>query len=416
VRSRRSLVFGWLIGLVFYVCYAAAQRRFPGGWGNPVLIATALFIATNVPRYSRLSSRIEEYLQFVSATVTLGRLGRFAFQMAFNISVYALFVAGDVVTPLGVSALGGVFGAALLTTLASQGFQYAGQTAARFGYGQPDWNVLVGLSANVFLASLALAGFPAARATFVVSAILFGALVFLVGLASDFRAILWPAGGIAVFFGTFNPFHKSHLDLVRRALVERKVAKVVIHPTIIPKSHAQALARGEIKVARVENGLEVYERTEKGDPLIDYFPTGNRFYRPEDRKWMIELAIKDAGLADKVEVAFMPEIYREQGFRGIFREIIRHHPGRPIHGIHGSDIGGMMVRTIMDESGWYYPLSVRRKDNISATAIRAGALGMTTASVTLAMAELRDGLRLRVPGWSLSSAHGSSPWAEGLRL
>jgi hypothetical protein len=160
----------------------------------------------------------------------------------------------------------------------------------------------------------------------------------------------------------------------------------------VPKFHADAIARGEIKIARVENGLQVYERTEKGDPFIDYFPTGNRFYCPEDRRWMIELAIKDAGLSGRVEVVFLPELYRDAGFRGVFREIARRHPGKPIHGIHGSDIGGMMVRTIMDESGWYYPLPVRRADQVSATAIRAGAKGMTTPSVTEALAELRDAL------------------------
>lgn len=388
IRSRRSLAFGWLIGLVFYVCYAFARDI----WANPTLIAVALFIGMNVPQYSRLSGRIEEQLQYRSATVTAGRLGRFAFQMAFNLIVYALFLAGGVVASVGIHAVGGVLGAALLTTLASQGFQYAGQTAARFGYGQPDWNVLVGLSANVFLAAMALAGFPAARVLFLVAAIAFGVFVLALGISSDLRAIYYPTGGIAVFFGTFNPFHKSHLALVRRALDERQVEKVVIHPTIVPKFHADAIARGEIAVARRENGLEVYERTDKGDPLINYFPTGNRFYCPEDRHRMIELAIKDAGLSDKVEVAFLPELYRDAGFRGVFREIVRRHPGKTIHGIHGSDIGGMMVRTIMDESGWYHPLAARRTDGISATAIRAGAKGMTSPSVTEALAELRDGI------------------------
>jgi len=390
IRSHRSAAFGWLIGLVFYLCYALAR----GVWSNPVLVLTSVFIGLNVPHYSRLSTRIEEYLQLVSAMVTLGRLGRFTFQMAFNTAVYALFVAGGVVSPTGVAALGGVLGAAAATTLASQGFQYAGQSLARAGYGQPDWNVLVGVSVNVFLAAMALAGFPFARTLFLASAIIFGALVVMIGLASDIRAVTWPDGGVAVFFGTFNPFHLSHLDLVRRALDERKVEKVVIHPTIVPKFHADALARGEIKVASIENGLQVYERTKKGDPLIDYFPTGNRFYRPEDRRWLIELAIRDAGLSGKVEVAFLPDIYRNAGFRGVFRAIARRYPGKPIHGIHGSDVGGMMVRTIMDESGWYYPLSVRRSDAISATAIRAGAKGMTTPSVTEALADLRDGFVL----------------------
>lgn len=387
IRSRRSIAFGWLIALIFYVCYALARDV----WQSPELILVSLFIGINVTQYSRLSSRIEEYLQFVSATVTLGRLGRLAFQMAFNTVVYNFFLSGGVVAAVGIDSLGGVLGAAAVTTIASQGFQYAGQTLARLGYGQPDWNVLVGLSANVFLAAMALAGFLGAQLAFVASAIVFGGLVFTVGVASDIRAFAWPTGGIAVFFGTFNPMHISHLGLILRAFDERRVEKVVIHPTIVPKLHADAIARGEIHVASVENGLEVYERTAKGDPYINYFPTGDRFYCPGDRKRMIELAIKDVGLSDRVEVAFMPEIYQDLGFRGVFREIVRRHPGKHIHGIHGSDIGGMMIRTIMDESAWYYPLSVQRKDDVSATAIRTGARGMTTQSVTEALDELKDG-------------------------
>lgn len=388
ILSRKSVAFSWLVGAIFYVCYAAARDV----WNNPTLVAVALFIGLNLQSYSRLSGQIEEHLQLISATVSLGRLGRFAFQFAFNTTVYMLFVAGGVVTQSGVNALGGALGAAFITTLASQGFQYAAQTAARFGYGQPDWNVLVGLSANVFLAAMALAGVPMARTAFLLSAICFGMAVLALGLASDIRTVAFPQGGIAVFFGTFNPFHNTHLALARRAIEERKVEKVIIHPTIVPKFHADAIARGEITVARIENGLQVYERTDKGDPFINYFPTGNRFYGPEDRHWMIQLAIKDAGLQDKVEVLFMPDIYHAAGFRGVYREIVRRNPGKAIHGIHGSDIGGMMVRTILDESGWHYPLAVRRRDKVSATAIRAGAIGMTSPSVTEALAELRTGI------------------------
>jgi hypothetical protein len=41
----------------------------------------------------------------------------------FNTVVYAFFLAGGVVAPVGIDALGGVLGAAAVTTLASQGFQ-----------------------------------------------------------------------------------------------------------------------------------------------------------------------------------------------------------------------------------------------------------------------------------------------------
>ena len=53
-----------------------------------------------------------------------------------------------------------------------------------------------------------------------------------------------------------------------------------------------------------------------------------------------------------------------------------------LHGLHGTDIGGMLVRQICDECGWIYPWRILRRDNVSATAIRDGAKGMTSAVVT----------------------------------
>ncbi|MDA0261843.1 MAG: hypothetical protein O3A21_06585 [Proteobacteria bacterium] len=128
--------------------------------------------------------------------------------------------------------------------------------------------------------------------------------------------------------------------------------------------------------------MQIYEKTAKADPYVDYFPTGNRFYAPESRRYMIELALAEAGLSDRVEVSFMPETYARYGFHGVLAAIRKDHPNTPIHGIHGSDVGGMMVRAILDECGWIYPMPSLRRDGVSATAIRAGAEGMTGASIT----------------------------------
>jgi hypothetical protein len=46
----------------------------------------------------------------------------------------------------------------------------------------------------------------------------------------------------------------------------------------------------------------------------------------------------------------------------------------------------------MDECGWIYPMPFLRRDKVSATAIRAGASGMTTPAVTAALEGLRAGL------------------------
>ena len=62
-----------------------------------------------------------------------------------------------------------------------------------------------------------------------------GLLVFGVGLASDRRGLFHPKGGIGVFFGTFNPFHRTHRTLIERALSERRLERVVIHPTVLQR-------------------------------------------------------------------------------------------------------------------------------------------------------------------------------------
>ena len=70
----------------------------------------------------------------------------------------------------------------------------------------------------------------------------------------------------------------------------------------------------------------------------------------------------EAGLADKVEVAFYREIYNTKGFQGVIAEIKRRYPGVRLHTLHGTDFGGMLVRQICDECGWIYPWRILRRD------------------------------------------------------
>ena len=386
-----------------FVSYGYAH----GTWSNPALIGVSTFIAFSLPTYARLSNKIEERANNLLALVTVGRLARFSAQFAFNAVVFWLLIAGGAIEKSAISHVGGWLQAALLTTVASQGAQFIGAWLFRRNIGDPNRNAMVGLSANILVTALATAGVPFAVAIFQTAGIVLAALVFGIGLLSDLRGRLHPQGGVGIFFGTFNPFHTSHLKLVRRALEERNLDKVVIHPTILPKLHAQALERGEIRVARVENGLQVYEKTEKADVGVDYFPTGNKFLAPETRRLLIEVAIREAGLEGRVEVAFMPETYAETGFIGVVKAIRRAHPGVPLHGIHGSDWGGMMVRAIMDECGWIYPMAVLRRDKISATAIRAGARGMVAAGVEEVLRQLRDNLSdIDVNGRTYRNEHG----------
>ncbi|MBM3646556.1 MAG: hypothetical protein FJX11_02070 [Alphaproteobacteria bacterium] len=236
------------------------------------------------------------------------------------------------------------------------------------------------------------AGVPVAREAFLVLGFLLGALFFGIGLLSDLRSVLAPKGGVGLFLGTFNPFHNSHLMILRRALEERQLDHIIIHPTLILRLHADAFRKGEIRVGRLEDGFQIYEKTDKADANVDYFPTGNKFLPPETRKALIEMALREAGLDNKVEVAFYPEVYNTKGFQGVIGEIKHRYPGARLHTLHGTDFGGMLVRQISDECGWIYPWRILRRDKVSATAIRKGAKGMTSSAVTDALSQISRNL------------------------
>ena len=384
--STRMSAFG---GLLTYLSYGYAHES----WTNPSLIGVAVFVGIFLPSYSKLSNKAELWANNQFGFVSAGKLGRFLPQLVFNLAVFSLWMWGGALKQAGVASVGGVLGAALLTTLASQGTQYLGGYLVARGIGDANRNTLVGLLVNLVLAALGTAGVPGAREAFLFMGFVLGTGFFGIGVLSDLRSVFAPKGGIGLLFGTFNPFHNSHLTIVRQALEERGLDKIIIHPTLIPRLHADAFRKGQIRVARVrEDGFQVYERTEKADANVDYFPTGNVFLPPDTRKALIELALAEAGLADKVEVAFYPKVYDTKGFQGVIGEIKRLYPGKRLHTLHGTDFGGMLVRQICDECGWIYPWCILRRDNVSATAIRRGAKGMTSEVVTDVLAQISQNL------------------------
>jgi nicotinic acid mononucleotide adenylyltransferase len=393
VRSSSTRMAAF-VGLLSYLSYAYAHSS----WANPVLIGVSLFVGVFLPSYAKLSNKAELWANNRFGFVTSGRLGRFIPQYAFNLAVFWVMLWGGALNPVGMASVGGAAGAALVTTLASQGIQYLGIYLFQRGIGDMNRNVLLGLSANVMLTALGTAGLPFAREAFLVLGLVLGAVVFGLGILSDIRSQVAPKGGIGIFFGTFNPFHNTHLAIVRRAMEERGLDKVIIHPTLVPRLYATAFRKGELRVGRLENGFQIYEKTEKADVNVDYFPTGRMFLPPETRKALMELAVAEAGLQDRVEVAFLRETYDRNGFQGVIAAIKKANPGVRLHGLHGTDLGGMFVRQIYDECGWIYPWRVMRRDGVSATAIRRGAKGMTSAVVTDVLAQLTANLPVVTAG------------------
>ena len=91
--------------------------------------------------------------------------------------------------------------------------------------------------------------------------------------------------------------------MLQAAINQRGLDKVIIHPVLIPKLHVDAFRKGEIRVGHLKDGFQIYEKTDKADSNVDYFPTGNVFLPPETRVALIELALAEAAMDDKVEVA-----------------------------------------------------------------------------------------------------------------
>ncbi|MBS0520874.1 MAG: hypothetical protein JSR90_19395 [Proteobacteria bacterium] len=382
------------VGLLSYLSYAYAH----GSWTNPALIGVSLFVGVFLPSYAKLSNKAELWANNRFGFVTGGRLGRFIPQYVFNLAVFWTMLWGGALNRAGMASVGGAVGAALVTTLASQGIQYLGVYLFQRGIGDMNRNVLVGLSINLMLTALATAGVPFAREVFLAIGFGFGAILFGIGLLSDLRSQFAPKGGVGIFFGTFNPFHNTHLAMVRQALEERGLDKIIIHPTLVPRLHAEAFRKGQLRVARLESGFQIYETTDKADVNVDYFPTGRMFLPPETRKVLIELALAEAGLSNRVEVGFMRETYDKNGFQGVIAAVKKANPGVRLHGLHGTDLGGMFVRQIYDECGWIYPWRILRRDNVSATAIRRGAKGMTSGVVTDVLAQLTANVPVVVAG------------------
>jgi nicotinic acid mononucleotide adenylyltransferase len=385
--SSPSTRLGLMVGLIMYVAYAIAGHDYT----NVGLMVLSGIIALLLPSYSRFTNKVEEYAALKTACVSIARCARFLPQLLFNLIIFKLFIVAQVVTDAASVSNGRWIDLALLTTVVSQGLQYIAIQFANREHGDKNTNVMLALAVNIVVTAFAACGVGFAKQVLMVLGGGAVIVIFLMGFLSDLRSKIYPECGVGVFFGTFNPMHKTHLKMIRDIISERNLAKVLIHPTVIPKLHRDALKKGEIEVVKRTSGMRVYSKTNKADVNVNYFPTGNMFYEYETRDFLLKRAIEEVGLAGKVEVLSYADIYAEKGFYGVMKKIKQKYKGVPIHGIHGSDLGGMWVRNIYDECGWVYPYAVRRTDNVSATSIRAGAEGMATRVVEFCLKKLKQG-------------------------
>lgn len=348
------------------------------------VLAGVVAIAASIvllPKYVKLILRVEDAINLKLGRVTPARLVRIGFHAPWVIGVYQLVGTAWNNVPLAPE------NTALLIA-ASCGLHGTAITLAYRGYGDRIGNILLSLSISAWLTAV----YPLSICGVYAAALACLAFIWHMaqGALSDLRSLFYPHAGVGMFFGTFNPVHLTHLRIMKDVLETRNLQKIYVHPTTVPKLHRVALASGEIAMS-YQAGMRIYKKTALADPSKNYFPTGNKFYEYEVRKELLQASIRDAGLEGKVEVLDLPAIYDEHGFFGIVRYIKQQNRGLPVHGLHGSDVGGIWVRHIFDMSGWIYPCPVVRQDNISATAIREGAVGYTSATVERFLAATRAG-------------------------
>jgi nicotinic acid mononucleotide adenylyltransferase len=376
---------GILMGIVLYASYAIPTHRFSNTYLLCVSVVTGLFL----PTFADLSDFFENSAIRRFRSVFIGKVARFIWQSLFNAFALAMLIRGSVVDSTELRPLGGAVGAVMLMSFASQGAQYLMLELVNRNIGNRYLNIVLALSLNICIGALAALGFKPVQVVFVVAGLALGFIGAGYSLVSDILALMAPKGGVGVFFGTFNPIHVSHIKILSKFIQDRQLEKVYLHSTVVPNFYQGLLDEGTIEIECIRDGMRVYRKTGRGDMHMDYFPTGNAFYEIENRLAMLHAAVEDAELQDKVEILYLPETYRSRGFRGVAKYVRAIESGKRLHGLHGSDRHGVLVRMIYD-SAFMLPYLAIRSDAVSATAIRAGKKGMTSPTVEAIMHVLKD--------------------------
>lgn len=376
IIKHRSKIYTGLVFSIPYLAFAPSMMEVKALLLGYVVGLVISLMA--IPRYIKWTLGVEDSINLKLGFLTPARLLRVAWHAPPVLLIIA--VVGGMKSPwYATSAL----------VLASCCLQNISISAAYKGLGDRLSNSLLSYCISSALVTISLV-VPALLFVPIALSLLFG-LMLVLSLYFDIRSIYYPKDGVGVFFGSFNPVHKTHVKILKQAIEERGLRKVYVHPTTVPRLHRVALEKGEISISQ-EAGMRVYSITEAADPHKQYFPTGRKFYEYELRQQLLQAAVIDAGIQDKVEILDWPETYDQGGFFAVLDKIKSNLAfGVPVHGLHGSDVGGTWVRNIFELSGGIYPFPVVRSDCISATAIREGAIGYTTPTIEAFLEATRKG-------------------------
>lgn len=175
-----------LIGVLTYGAYASLNNA----WLNPVLVLVALYMYLCTPWFSKVSNQIETETAERTGLVTVGRISRYLVQLAFNLALVWVFLAGRILDSSGLEGIGGVFAAAAWITAVSQGGQYLACWLGHKGIGCPDRNVVVALATSVVVIALAVSGLTWIQPIFVTVSLALGITIFGVGIVLDARSVL----------------------------------------------------------------------------------------------------------------------------------------------------------------------------------------------------------------------------------
>jgi hypothetical protein len=322
-----------------------------------------------IPKLIKILNKAENLVNLLYAKPIVGFLTKYIVVLIVNIALslvtYTLVYDFSLLNILSISNI-------------SSAMLYFALKLSYFNIGNRNNNMNIALSIALLLFYLVIAHVLNTTILLLTLSLLLIVYIIIKLIISEYKVMSAPRYGIGIFFGSFNPVHKAHIKIIQNAIKSRKLSKVLIQVNTIPELHRIAINNKEIISESNGKGFNVYKKTSIAIPGKDYFPTGNKFFDHSIRVNLIKESLNEYALAEKVQILDYDEIYDQKGFPGIIEKIHSSYQNIPLHGIHGSDVGGMWVRYIFDSFSFIYPYPIVRNDGISSTKIRDGIKNLTT--------------------------------------